>query len=62
MNNLIKAKSSIYDISPYVAGESKASAGRIIKLSSNEGPFGPSPHAIKAVQDMSAKMHFYPDG
>lgn len=62
MTNLIKAKSSIYDISPYVGGESKSDTGRVIKLSSNEGPFGPSPKAIDAVKNMSTAMHRYPDG
>lgn len=62
MSASIKAKDTIYDISPYVGGESKADAGRIIKLSSNEGPFGPSPKAIEAVQNMTAQMHRYPDG
>lgn len=59
----LKAKSSIYGISPYVAGESNTgSAERIIKLSSNEGAFGPSPKAVKALQDMAGGMHRYPEG
>lgn len=60
---MIKAKATIYDISPYVGGESKGADGqRIIKLSSNEGPFGPSPKAIEALKNMSVDMHRYPDG
>jgi histidinol-phosphate aminotransferase len=50
------------DIAPYVGGESKAGAGRIIKLSSNESAFGPSPKAMKAITDMAQKIHRYPDG
>jgi len=51
------------DIDAYVPGDSKVSGtGRIIKLSSNEGAFGPSPNAIKAMQDASQTMHRYPDG
>ncbi len=60
---MIKAKASIYDIAPYIGGESKSDAAtRIIKLSSNEGAFGPSPKAVKALQDMAGDMHRYPDG
>lgn len=60
---MIKAKNSIYEITPYVGGESKSKkAGRVIKLSSNEGPFGPSPLAIKAMQEAAKQMHRYPDG
>jgi histidinol-phosphate aminotransferase len=62
MINLIKAKDSIYDISAYVPGESSANVGRIVKLSSNEGPFGPSPKVIEAVKNMAVEMHRYPDG
>lgn len=58
----ISAKKAIYEISPYIGGESKANAERIIKLSSNEGPFGPSPKAIEAVKNMTPEMHRYPDG
>ncbi len=59
----LKAKSSIYDIAPYVAGESKTdSADQTIKLSSNEGAFGPSPKAMQALEGMSTDMHRYPDG
>lgn len=52
----------IMDIAPYVGGESKADAARIIKLSSNESPFGPSPAAARALAESAASMHRYPDG
>ncbi len=55
-------KPGIMDIAPYVGGESKADAARIIKLSSNESPFGPSPAARQALIDAAADMHRYPDG
>lgn len=59
----LKAKTSIYDIAPYVGGESKTdSAQRVIKLSSNEGAFGPSPKAVTALQDLANTMHRYPEG
>lgn len=66
MTNIIKAKDSIYDISAYVGGESNAvvnpELGYVIKLSSNEGPFGPSSKAMEAVANMTNQMHRYPDG
>lgn len=52
----------ILDIAPYVGGESIAAGqARIIKLSSNENPFGPSPKALTA---LSRDLHLekYPDG
>ncbi len=38
------------------------SAVDILKLASNENTLGPSPHAIAAMREAAAKMHFYPDG
>lgn len=32
------------------------------KLASNENPFGPSPLALKAIQEAAAGVHRYPDG
>ncbi len=59
---MIKAKDSIYKITPYIGGESTAKEGqRIIKLSSNEGAFGPSPMAVKAMQEAAKDMNRYPD-
>lgn len=56
-------KAGIMDISPYVGGKSKAEgAARVIKLSSNENPWGPSPKAIVAFQSLSGELHRYPDG
>lgn len=62
MSARIAPQPGIMDIAPYVGGESKADAARIIKLSSNESPFGPSPAAMKAVADCAGAMHRYPDG
>lgn len=54
---------SILDIEPYVAGESKlAGINRVIKLSSNEGAFGPPPGAIAAHAAAAKEIHRYPDG
>ncbi|MAZ76477.1 MAG: histidinol-phosphate transaminase [Micavibrio sp.] len=58
-----KTKKTILDIRPYVPGESKSdSTERLVKLSSNEGAFGPSPKAVKAMQEAATNMHRYPDG
>jgi histidinol-phosphate aminotransferase len=54
---------SILTIEPYVGGESKLpGVNRIIKLSSNEGAFGPPPGAIEAVARAAREAHRYPDG
>ena len=54
---------SILSIEPYVGGESKVpGVNRIVKLSSNEGAFGPPPSAIEAMAAAAREMHRYPDG
>lgn len=59
---MLQPKPSIMNISPYVAGKSKAAgAQRIIKLSSNENPLGPSPKAIEAFKAQAQNLHRYPD-
>lgn len=51
------------DIAPYVGGESGiAGKSRIIKLSSNEGAFGPSPKAMETYLALAGELHRYPDG
>lgn len=57
------AKPGVMSIKPYVGGESDLE-GRddILKLSSNEGAFGPSPKAQAAYQENAAQLHRYPDG
>lgn len=45
-----------------VARELNLPAASIIKLASNENPLGPSPAAMKAMQDVLASIHLYPDG
>lgn len=52
----------ILEIAPYVGGSSSL-PGRasVIKLSSNEGPFGPSPATRQAFQDAALDLHRYPD-
>jgi histidinol-phosphate aminotransferase len=45
-----------------VARELGLPAADIIKLASNENPFGPSPLALAAMQKALAGVHLYPDG
>ncbi len=53
----------ISDIAPYTPGKSKADGvSRIVKLSSNENPWGPSPKAITAFKESAGELHRYPDG
>jgi len=53
----------IMAIAPYKGGESKiAGAEKVIKLSSNEGAFGPSPAAVEAMAEAAKTIHRYPDG
>ncbi len=54
---------SVLNIAPYVGGEAQlAGVNRVIKLSSNEGAFGPPPAAITALQRAATEMYRYPDG
>ena len=54
---------AILKIAPYVGGEAHLSGvNRVIKLSSNEGAFGPPPAAMAAATRAAAEMHRYPDG
>jgi histidinol-phosphate aminotransferase len=56
-------KTGILDIAPYVGGKSKAAPGvRVVKLSSNETPLGPSPKAREAYIRAADMLHRYPDG
>ncbi len=55
-------KSGIQDISPYTPGKSSAKGAKVHKLSSNESPFGASPHAIAAYAAKANVLELYPDG
>jgi histidinol-phosphate aminotransferase len=53
----------IIEIAPYVPGKARlAGAQRVIKLSSNETPFGPSAAAIEAFRGEAGRLALYPDG
>ena len=62
MNNPVP-RPGIMDIDPYVGGESSLDGrDKVIKLSSNESAFGPSPKAAAAYNDAGPELHRYPDG
>jgi histidinol-phosphate aminotransferase len=59
----ISPRPGVLDIAPYVGGESGApGANRVIKLSSNENPLGPSPKAVDAYAAAAQGLALYPDG
>ncbi len=58
----------IESLKPYVAGRSAEDVRReyglerVVKLASNENPLGPSPFAVRALQDHTAHLNLYPNG
>src|SRR5471030_1380204 len=46
----------------YVARELGLDSDKIIKLASNENPFGPSPRALAAAKQALERGELYPDG
>ena len=62
------AVDNVRSLSPYVPGKPIEELQRelgltdIIKLASNENPFGPSPQALAAMQRALADTWLYPDG
>lgn len=65
---MLPIRENVLQMTPYVPGkpieEVKRELGldRVVKLASNENPFGPSPKAIEAVRRAAETMHIYPDG
>jgi histidinol-phosphate aminotransferase len=63
LNAAPRPRAEVFSVASYVGGESKLpGVNRVIKLSSNEGAFGPPPGAIAAIADAARTMHRYPDG
>ena len=63
MSTAPKPRPEIFSVHSYVGGESKLPGlNRVIKLSSNEGAFGPPPAALAALTAAAQQMHRYPDG
>ena len=53
-------------LAAYIPGKAVRQAQResgvaMIKMASNENPFGPSPRAIEAIRAVAAEVNFYPD-
>lgn len=58
-----RARDAVFSVPPYVGGESTLEGvNRVIKLSSNEGAFGPPPGAAAAISAAAGSAHRYPDG
>lgn len=56
----------IRGLAAYVPGKAVRTARResgveMIKLASNENPFGPSPRAVEAIRAAASEVHLYPD-
>ena len=64
----MRPKPGIETIQPYQGGKPIEEVQRelgisdIIKLASNENPLGPSPMALRAIQDAATQVNLYPDG
>ncbi len=57
----IKPQPGIMEIAPYVGGKSHVEGvSNVVKLSSNENPYGPSPAAQDAVRNSVHQLHRYP--
>ena len=53
--------SIVHRLTPYVAGEQPAIAD-LVKLNTNENPYGPSPHVIAAIKaHIGDTLRLYPD-
>src|SRR5680860_34581 len=58
-----RPRPGVLNIAPYVPGTSALpGAHPVIKLSSNETPFGPSPRAVEAYLASAGSLSRYPDG
>ena len=59
----VRPREGIASVQGYVPGRSVAAGiSKVLKLSSNELPFGPSPKAVQAFIDVAAELGRYPDG
>ena len=61
-------KPALADVVPYEPGkpveevQRELGLDRVVKLASNEGPFGPFPKALQALADSAEGLNRYPDG
>lgn len=65
--DLPEVRPEIAGLAPYTPGRSAAEITRelglrdVVKLASNENPLGPSPQAVRAVQEAMRHAHVYPE-
>ena len=60
---MLNARRNLLGLAPYVGGASHLEGvNRVVKLSSNEGAFGPPPGAMRAHTEAAQLLHRYPDG
>jgi len=65
---MIKPNPYVEDLIPYIPGkpveelERELGVRNAIKIASNENPLGPSPLALKAMEESLRETHRYPDG
>jgi histidinol-phosphate aminotransferase len=63
----VRARPAIADLKPYEPGKPAAEVrrelglDRIVKLASNEGPFGPFPSALEAIARQAPELNRYPE-
>ena len=68
MNIVDQVPDYIRSLIPYAPGKPIEEVEReygiegSVKLASNENPLGPSPRAVKALQEKLHQLHLYPDG
>jgi histidinol-phosphate aminotransferase len=61
-------KPAVRDLVPYEPGkpieevQRELGLDRVVKLASNEGPFGPFPEALEALASSAGELNRYPDG
>src|SRR6266550_8926577 len=61
-------KPAVHDLVPYEPGkpveevQRELGLERVVKLASNEGPFGPFPAALEAIEREARHLNRYPDG
>ena len=57
----MNTRNKLKNINPYKAGSSKILGKKnVIKLSSNESPFGPSPNVLAKIKTISNSTNRYP--
>ncbi|HUJ97204.1 MAG TPA: histidinol-phosphate transaminase [Stellaceae bacterium] len=50
----------VHSLSPYVPGE-QPKGGEVVKLNTNENPYGPSPSVLAAIAAATDRLRLYPD-